>query len=159
MRHYVAVCALAVGIGCAPPLPQTISVDPGLPDGVHVAVASAVDAVCAEPRLRWCPELLPEGEAEVRAAHWDTEFVVGGTEPGGAAKNNGRDVIVSINLLEAGEVTAVFWAGPMLHELMHFGIEDHVDDSPLMRAEHDYGAVPGVLDEAAVSAWCEQQGC
>jgi hypothetical protein len=158
MRRYVAALAIAAA-GCAPAVPQTISVDPSLPEGVHVAVARAVDAVCAEPRLQWCPELLLKGEAEVRAAHWATEFVVGGERPGAAAKNNGRDVIVSANLLAAGESAADFWAGSVLHELMHYGIDGHVDDSALMAAEHDYGAVPHVLDDAAVAAWCEQQGC
>jgi hypothetical protein len=165
MKHWIACAIAALGVGCmAPPLPQTISVDPALPPGVHEAVANAADAWCAvADRTGWCPAIIADGgEMLVYAGHWATEIVPGGSEPGGNAKNNGERILLSRNLLESGVVSAEAWTGTLLHEFGHCGIRspEHVSASPLMAAEFErVEDIPLAVDDAAVAAWCEQQGC
>lgn len=151
----LACWCLILGLlfGCGAPPPRTIQVSPELPEAVQVAAARARDAWCLAP-VGWCPELTTEpGDAfiEVRAYR--------GTSAGSRMRNNlGVAIQVQPDVAKwpADQIT-----GAMTHEFGHFGIEDHVAKSALMRARFETSSdVPWDVDAEASDEWCaEQHGC
>lgn len=151
------VCAAALA-ACAPEAtpPATITLGAALPESVQIAAARARDAWCAAP-VGWCPELVAEGgEGIIRVAHFKLEA---SSDP--KALKPAWQVENRIDVAPfAQDWTADELSGPMLHEFGHFGIEGHVEDSPLMREKPgNVAQMPRAVDAAAAAEWCAQQGC
>lgn len=138
---------------CGYTQPTTITVDPGLPEGLQEAVGRAQTAWCAvSDQTGWCPALVDSGgDAEVRVGHFPDEAI------GGDAHTDGWLIEVSPRVAEAG---ADDLDGVMAHEFGHVGgINSHVKRSALMHAKFPTMAdIPCEVDTLAVVALCDQMG-
>lgn len=148
---------------CGPKPPATISVE-SKHAGVYLAALRAAEAWCeVSDRTGWCPEIVDrDGDLVVKEGHWDTEYVIGQEGNGAGAHHDdaANVILVSKNLINDGNVEADYWTGSMVHEFGHCGIDNHYAKSALMKAQHPSPwDVPWEVDDRAVEAWCEEQGC
>ena len=141
-------------LACGRTPPQSVSIDPSFSEEQQATIVDVVDQWCES--VGYCPELSVGGKAEGRIVA-DTDYERHGRAEGSGAFNDGDGtVFVNLDHIRMGD-PSIFWM-TLAHEFAHFGVDGHPVKSGLL-ASHQDGNPQTCIDDEAVGAWCDQQGC